>query len=176
MPLNLATIRESSDDDELFKLISAELARRFSRELQQDPAKFLAALAKAPRGLRAMAAVYDLDASLTAEDLAGHFVHHTDVRFLNETVAGLHELGAGAMAEIFTAAWDVVKPHLAEMGQMDWQRKSPSTYFAEVGIQESLDSLNEKARRICRSVGRLGLAEYWIVYARKYPERCLDPS
>src|SRR5579862_9141421 len=121
MSLDLATIRESSDDDRLFKLISDELAMRFPKKLQQNPTRFLAALAKAPRGLRAMAAVCDLDISLTAEDLAGHFVKHHDDHLLHETALGLKELEASEMADIFLAAWSVLKPHLAEIRKMNWK-------------------------------------------------------
>jgi hypothetical protein len=176
MSLYLATIGESSDEDRLFKLISDELAMCFPKKRQQNPTRFWAALAKAPRGLRAMAAVYDLDINLTSEDLAGHFVNHHDDRFLNETALGLKELEASEMADIFLAAWSVLKPQLAEIRKMNWKDTSLSDYFEESGVHAQQDPLNGRAWKICGSMGRLGLAEYWILYARKYPEPCLDPS
>jgi len=62
--LSLEKLRETKEDDELFKLLSEALAALFPPEVQSDGDLFLASLAVAPRGLRAMAGIHDLDVSI----------------------------------------------------------------------------------------------------------------
>jgi len=57
-----------------------------------------------------MVGIYDLDVSMTLDDLAWHFGNHNDERFLQETVASLMELEAKDAAALFSAAWDICSP------------------------------------------------------------------
>jgi hypothetical protein len=88
MILSLASIEASKDDDELFERLSDALKEIFPPELQENRDGFLVELQRAPRGLRAMAGIFDLDVSMTLDDLAWHFGNHNDERFLQETVVG----------------------------------------------------------------------------------------
>ena len=92
MSLSLASIQSASDDEELFERLSAALKEVFPPELQEDREQFLAALQSAPRGLRAMAGIFDVDVSMALDDLAWHFGKQNDERFLQETVLSLREL------------------------------------------------------------------------------------
>ena len=56
-----------------------------------------------------MVGIYDLDVSMTLDDLAWHFGNHNDERFLQETVASLMELEAKDAAALFSAAWDILQ-------------------------------------------------------------------
>lgn len=64
MNLTVSGIQRIDNDEQLFNLLSTALQELFPPELQGNRDEFLAALALAPRGLRAMAAIYDLDVSI----------------------------------------------------------------------------------------------------------------
>ena len=64
-------IIDSSSDEELLKLLQKELESRISAA-RTEP-EFLAQIRELPIGLRAMAATYELDVSLTLDDLGWHF-------------------------------------------------------------------------------------------------------
>ena len=87
MALSLGSIQAANHDEQLFtlSLLCTALGELFPPELQSDQERFLSALTSAPRGLRAMACIYDLDVSMTLDDLAWHFGNHNDERFLNTT-------------------------------------------------------------------------------------------
>lgn len=173
MSLTVQDIQAAKDGQELFDLLSATLQELFPPEIQEDPDRFLIALGKAPRGLRAMAGMHPLDVSMSMDDLAWHFGNHNDERFLEETAAGLKELGAAEAAEIFAAAWNVMRPHLAEIRTKDWASEDFIDYLEKTGIQSKIDTLNERMWAICKQRGDLGLLSYWLDYARKYPENCV---
>jgi len=174
--LILADIQNAKDDEELFQRLSSALTERFPLEIQEDRDKLYAALLAAPRGLRAMAGIYGLDVSMSFDDLAWHFRNHNDERFLQETVMSLRELEANEAASLFAAAWDIVRPYLSEIRDKDWNAEHPSDYFDRTGIQSKIDPLNEDMWAICEACGELGLMQYWLTYARKYPERCVKEN
>ncbi len=176
MSLSLTDIQTAKDDNELFERLSAELKEVFPPAMQEDRDLFIATLPNAPRGLRAMAGIFDLDVSMTLDDLAWHFGNHNDDRFLRETVLGLQELGATEEAEIFLSAWEIVKPFLSEIKIKDWDDEDPQDYFNRTGIQTKIDPLNDRMWAICKRCGDLGLMQYWLKYAGKYPERCVSRS
>lgn len=175
MILTLQSI-EAADDEQLFRLISEALEDLFPDSLKNDPKRFLGALEAAPRGLRAMAGIHDLDVSLALDDLAWHFCNHSDERFLGETAAALKELEAFEAAEIFLSAWEVVKPFLFEIRERQSQIGDFNDYLQRSGIQSRVDPLNEQMWAVCKKCGPNGLLQYWLDYARKYPQRCLKPS
>ena len=108
MGLTIDGLTSAKDDNDLFDLLSTELNERFPADLQENRDQFLTELAASPRGLRAMAGIFDLDVSLSLDDLAWHFGNHNDERFFNETALGLRELDACEAADIFLAAWEIV--------------------------------------------------------------------
>jgi hypothetical protein len=120
MKLSLADIQNEKDDERLFKLLTSALNELFPPDVQNDQNQFVIALTNAPSGLRAMAGIFDLDVSMSLDDLAWHFGNHNDERFLQETVASLRELEALEAADIFLSAWEIVKPYLPEIRSKDW--------------------------------------------------------
>jgi hypothetical protein len=173
--LSLSSIQSATNDEELFERLSKTLKEMFPPELQEDRDKFLAALQRAPRGLRAMAGIFDLDVSMTLDDLAWHFGNHNDERFLQETVLSLRELEAVEPADRFQSAWAIAAPYLPEIRTKDWESEDPHDYFDRT-IQSAVDPLNERMWAICEECGDRGLLQYWLAYARKYPERCVTAS
>jgi hypothetical protein len=176
MDLSQASIQNARDDEELFKLLSTALNELFPPDIRQDRSQFLAALAKAPRGLRAMAAVFDLDVSMALDDLAWYFANHNDDRLLEETVTALRELEALEAAQLFLSAWEIVKPYLPEIRPEERQGKDLHEFLERAGIQSRMDPLNARMWAICEELGRYGLLQYWLTYARKYPARCTKTS
>ena len=176
MTLILADIQNAKDDEELFQRLSSALTERFPPELQEDRDKFYSALLASPTGLRAMAGIFDLDVSMSLDDLAWHFGSHNDERFLQETVTSLRELEANEAAALFAAAWDMVRPHLAEIRDRDCNAEDFHDYLERTEIQSRIDPLNEDMWDICNACGELGLMHYWLKYARKYPERCVKEN
>jgi len=176
MTLNVQDIVDAKDDEELFGRLSAALAEAFPPELQRSRTRFHAALQAAPRGLRAMASIYDLDVSMTLDDLAWHFLNHNDERFLQETLSGLGELEAFEAEELFSSAWAIVKPYLPEIRKKDWNVEEPHAYLDQTGIQSKIDPLSEKMWAICDTCGKFGLMQYWLTYARNHPKGCVKGS
>ena len=174
--MTLVDIQNAKDDSELFQKLSLALSELFPPEVHDNPDKLYAALLTAPQGLRAMAGIYDLDVSMAMDDLAWHFGNHNEERFLQETVASLRELEANEAANLFAAAWDVVRPHLAEIRDKDWEAEDFHDYLDRTEIQTKIDPLNEDMWAICKACGDLGLIRYWLTYARKYPERCVKEN
>jgi hypothetical protein len=172
--LTAEAIKNASNDEELLQLLSNELQRHFPSEVQSDIDSYIAALKVAPVGLRAMAAVHPLDESMTLDDLAWHFGNQDDDRLLEETIEGLKVLGADEAAHIFTAAWEIIKPFLPEIRSTDWQTNDPSDYFERTGIQSKVDPLSQRMSQICDEAGQFGLMQYWVTYARHYPEKCVS--
>ncbi|HKQ37635.1 MAG TPA: hypothetical protein VJ063_06115 [Verrucomicrobiae bacterium] len=99
--LTLAIISSSSDDD-LFTLLAKELETRISAK--RGSPQFIAQIRRLPVGFRAMAATYELDVSLTLDDLGWHFGNWRDEALAEETARGLEVLGAPELATIFRDA------------------------------------------------------------------------
>src|SRR5262245_54549512 len=101
MSLTVQQISSTVSDDALFRLLSDELRRLFPPTISADKERLLSAMQLAPRGLRAMASIYQLDVSMALDDLAWHFVNHRDIRMYRETLGGLRELRAEEAAALF---------------------------------------------------------------------------
>jgi hypothetical protein len=172
MALTVEQICAAGSDEQLFKLLSGELQRLFPPEIRKDPVVFLSRLQNAPAGLRAMAATYDLDVSMAMDDLAWHFInHHRLPAFAEETILGLRELGATEAAEIFEAAFGIVRPHWAELAEAA-ASKSPHDWLAAKGIPAAVKPLNEHLWNFLKQQPDGSLLSFWLAYARSFPERC----
>ena len=175
MALTVAQISSAETDEALRELLSTELSRIFPPSLTADKNAQLDACQKAPRGMRAMAAIYQLDVSMALDDLAWHFYNHHDVRFYKETRWGLQELEAYEAAEIFEQAYAIIAPNWETLGESRNEKEwdDMHNWFDETGIQPSIDPLNDRLWKICKQWPEFGLLHYWLPYARKYPERCV---
>jgi hypothetical protein len=121
-----------------------------------------------------MAATYDLDVSMALDDLAWHFTNHYDRRLNEEVRLGLHELKAYKLAALFNHASAIVEPHWSMLPKIA-RRKGLGrhNWLDSTGIQASVDPLNREFWRILNQRQMRSIMHWWIVYARKYPERCV---
>ncbi len=175
MALTIAQLSKAQSDEDVLRLLKAELNALFPPDSRRDNAVFLSRLQSAPRGFRAMAATFELDVSMALDDLAWHFVNHHDLDLYEETSNGLRELGATEAAELFNAAFAIVRPRWDEFGTVAQNEDSGSTgvrdWLDKAGIQKQIDPLNERMWKLLAQWGDHGLMHYWIIYARAYPER-----
>ncbi len=112
-----------------------------------------------------MAATYDLDVSLTLDCLGWHFGNWHDPEFAEETEAGLKELGANELAEVFKKAFLLAQDYWDELGAEDWIE-----WYSGSPFDEAMGSLNRKAWDI-HAGKAMGLFSYWAEYARLFPGR-----
>ncbi len=157
-------IANTPSDDDLFELLSAELEML----LPDGPSPtddFIDALRSLPPGFRAMAATYELDVSLALDDLGWHFVNWHHWSLAEETAAGLEELGAREMADIFRKAMMLAQEHWEELGSPHWSER-----YSGSELEKALDPLNDAAWAI-HETKKAGLLSYWTEYARRHPER-----
>jgi hypothetical protein len=157
-------IAATASDDALFALLGSELERWLPNARRADD-EFVSELRRLPQGLRAMAATYELDVSLTLDDLGWHFGNWHHLGLARETEAGLRELGATELADIFGKALDHARRHWKELGVKDW-----SKWYHGSALEEALAPLNKQAWAIHQEKP-MGLFTYWIDYARQFPER-----
>lgn len=177
MALTIAQLRGAQSDGEVFQLLKAELNALFPPDSRRDNAVFLSRLQTAPRGLRAMAATFELDVSMTLDDLAWHFVNHHDLDLCEETSGGLRELEAVEAAELFDAAFAVMKPRWDELEAVSRGNDDGSInahdWLDQTRIQKQIDPLTKRMWKLLDEWRDHGLMHYWIAYARAYPERCV---
>jgi hypothetical protein len=174
MSFDAIAICNARSDDDLYRVLQANLDSVFPAEVLQDQAIFLSQLRTAPRGLRAMAATYDLDVSMALDDLAWHFTNHPDIAFAEETLLGLRELEATEAADIFEKALSIIEPHLLELKEfLASDNRDINDWLESKGIQAQMDPLNRQMWKLLDDRPREGLFKYWYAYARKYPERCV---
>lgn len=167
--LTARAIANGSDDD-VFELLGTELGQRLP---DRDAPEFLTEIRKLPRGLRAMAATYELDVSLALDDLGWHFGNWHDEELALETLEGLKELSAMEFAELFETALVHAKKFWDELGSegwMDWYHGSE--------LETAVMPLNDRAWKLWNE-RPMGLFSYWVDYARRSPEnvgRAMTPN
>lgn len=166
----LEALRSEVDDERLLELLFEELERQLPAELHANIETFLAALAKLPAGLRAMAATHQLDVSLTLDDIGWHFANWPHHGYCAETSRGLRELGEFELAEAFDAAYEIARRH--------WDRLcEPSTFrdtYWGSELERELQPYNDRLRALAGSSDPqpvCGIYRFWIAYARRHPER-----
>ena len=162
MSLVTRTAISGSSDDDLFKLLGAELQRRLSA--RRGSAEFLAEIRSLPIGLRAMAATYELDVSLALDDLGWHFGNWHDAALAEETARGLEVLGASELAAIFRQAFGLARQHWNELGSAEWSR-----WYHGSPLEQAVEPLNEQAWALLGQ-HKDGIFHYWVDYARKHPD------
>lgn len=151
----------SDSNDKVLKALSDELTRRLPGRSSPD---FLEAARSLPRGLRAMAVTYELDVSLTLDDLGWHFGNWHDLELAQETALGLEELGATELAAIFREAMRHARRFWRELGAEGWMK-----WYHGSDLEAAVRPLNEQAWRLLKSRWN-GILSYWVEYARKHPE------
>jgi hypothetical protein len=175
MALNIAQINAANSGRELVHLLIAELSIWFPPEVRQDKKIFISRLRAAPRGLRAMGSTFLLDTSAMTQDLAWCFLNHLNPDLYEETLWGLRELGAADRAQIFTEAFSIIMPNLPqalEVAKRHGVQAIPA-WLKQSGVQARIDPLNERMRKILDEWRDYPPTHYWVVYARRHPDRCV---
>jgi hypothetical protein len=165
----IARVRAAESDDALLELLSGELSRRLPHGRRANDA-YVRELQSLPPGLRAMAATYELDVSLALDDLGWHFGNWHHLGLAQETLAGLRELGAVRMAELFQAAFGFAQRSWSELGDPAWPQ-----WYTGSALARELEPLNSEAWALWGE-SKLGLLRYWLSYARAHPEQLMDPG
>lgn len=152
--------------EDIMTLLTAKIPER---PVTNDPS-YARAIAKLPRGLRAMAATHWLDVSLALDSITEHFGNFGESDLVAETEVGLLELGLPELAECFGQARELVLPGLAQQEQgEDLVSPYPSL---------DLPELEQLAAELDRRAWDLGsdsaIYAAWTRYARAYPERVFD--
>jgi hypothetical protein len=173
MALTAKVIRETEDDEKLIDLLTAELQHLLPDEVHEDRDLFHQTLDSLPRGLRAMAGMHEFDVSMALDSLAWHFGNQNDERDLSETLNGLRELEMPEIAEMFEQMWEFMKPHMATLQSGDFGGKDFSDWLEDIGAENLARDKDRYIWDFCKKAGDLGLMQSWVLYARKYPERCV---
>jgi hypothetical protein len=173
MSITIDTIRAAENEEALIGLLATELQLLLPIEIQKDREQFHQILATLPRGLRAMAGTHEFDVSMTQEDLAMHIACQHDERDLRETVNGLRELEIPEIADILEQAISIMQPHMAELHKQQVSVENLQKWLDQVGAQDKIDPLNDIVWDFSAEAGPLGMHRAWVLYAQKYPERCV---
>jgi hypothetical protein len=170
--LTEAQIREASTHDALLNLIFSDLQLRLpDRRPHLDG--YLERARRIPVGLRAMAATFELDVSLTLDDAAWHFSNWYHRGYTEETLWGLWELEAFEYAELFGRVYDIALTYWDKIGAAlgtdnfgDWYHGS-ELEKATMPLTSRMWDLQEIDK---------GIFGCWTKYARQYPHRLIDAS
>ena len=176
MALTIESIAQCADDDALFTLLADELGARLPNGECPDLDKFLARTRRLPVGLRAMAAIHQLDVSITLDDLGWHFANWHHRAYCEEQIWALRELELEEAAQIFAEAYACAQPWWDQIGQLVSQDFEAFTkWYSGSDLEAALDPFTRRLWDLCetlKSQGKKnGLLESWAPYARKYPER-----
>lgn len=158
-------------DEEIFKAIADEAYRQLPPDLQEDVGRYYAFLSKLPPGIRAYAGIWDLDVSMSMDDIAWHFRNHNDERHIQETLWALKELNALEVHEIFSNAVSIVRPNLEVIRSGNITAHSFHDWLNETGIQAACDPLNKRLWQICEENPDYGILSFAIKHARNFPDR-----
>jgi hypothetical protein len=173
MAITTESIHAAPGDEALLQLLATELQQLLPIEIQEDREQFHQILGSLPRGLRAMAGTHEFNVSMAQEDLAAHFNNQNDERDLRETLHGLQELELPQVADLFDQAWKIMEPNLDTLRKDEVSLEKLHDWLDEIGVQEKIDPMNDIIWDISAEAGPLGLHQAWVLYARKYPERCV---
>jgi len=153
----------ASSDDELYSLLAGQLEARISAE--RSSPEFLTQIRQLPVGLRAMAATYEFDVSLALDDVGWHFGNWHSRELADETARGLEELGAVKLARIFRDGFRIAQEYWTELGSENWM-----DWYHGSDLEQAVDPLSKEAWSILKGK-KAGIFDYWVEYARRYPER-----
>jgi quinol monooxygenase YgiN len=173
MSITIDTIRAAESEEALIELLATELQVLLPIEAQKNRDQFHQILASLPRGLRAMAGTHEFDVSMTQEDLAMHIACQHEARDLHETISGLRELELAQIADLLEQAMKIMEPHLDEMRKQQVSVENLQKWLDDVGVQDQIDPMNDIIWDFSAEAGPLGMHRSWVLYARKYPERCV---
>lgn len=166
----------AKSDKDLLHDIMALLSERVKENAYSDDGSFAAAISGLPVGLRAMAATHHLDVSLAIDDIGWHFLNFGEPHLVEQTKAGLRELGMNDLAEWFAEAHAIMLQFskAAEAGEFESSGDDYPDWLVMSGNEHRIDMLSKLAwdkNKASKGTGT-GSAIYdaWISYARAKPE------
>ena len=169
MALTAEKIQESSDE-ELSKLLSLELDRWLPNGQDADLNVFLARIEPFPTGIRAMSLVYQLDVSLTLDDLGWHFGNWHHRPYCEKTISALRELEAIEYAELFEQAYVAAQPWWEQIGDLiRGDFRDFVEWYSGSGLHQATMPLTRRMWEL-QEIDN-GIVGYWTSYARKYPAK-----
>jgi len=113
--------------------------------------------------------------SVRLDDLGWHFANHHSHPYYEETLWGLRELEAQEAADIFSASFELVLPYWDKIGSLiDQDFNLFIDWYGDSELEKALTPLNRKIWNLMERLGYYGLMTYWLVYARKYPEKVIN--
>jgi hypothetical protein len=174
MSFSLEEIKAAKSDEALFKILSSELEFRLPKNTHINCDILTDSIRSLPRGLGAMAATHRLDVSMAIDDLGWHFYNFYHREYFAETLRGLFELEAAEAAGILQQAWMFVEPHWEKLGQLKASPKMFADWYESSGLELSIKPLNQQLWEICSKSPDYGLMQFWLTYARRYPERLFE--
>ena len=159
------------DDDAILERIFVTLTDRLSADPYAWDGAYAMQIRELPLGLRAMAATHDLVVCLSKGDLCWYFGRCGEPNHVQETESGLRELGLAELAELFSAAYEVIRPCLPVIRTCGEDLGS----LQREGRLDSMADLSREATKMSVAAGddMSGSAIYaaWIRYARKRRQR-----
>jgi len=157
------------EDAGLKKELEALLTARAPGNAYSSDGSFSATLATLPVGLRAMAATHCLDISLTLDSITWHFGNFGEPGLVEQTEAGLQELGLHELAMCFSDAKHMMLPLLTHRKVEDCD---PYEILERVGRRDEGNEVDRRAWALDNlGRGRSVIYEAWIRYTREHPDR-----
>ena len=77
------------------------------------------------------------------------------------------------IADLLEQAIAIMQPHMAELHKQQVSVENLQKWLDEVGAQDKIDPLNDMIWDFSAEAGPLGMHRSWVLYAQKYPERCI---
>jgi|GEM_PF-893991 len=172
-PLTPNEIVSIKDNEELFIRLGEELTRLIGPGESDDLDVFVNKIDQLPVGLKAMASTYQLDVSMTLDDLGWHFANWHHEEYAKRTLFGLRELGAIEEAELFEKAFQIAQNNWDFFARDDF-----TSAYHNSTLERSFDPLNDQFWRLIKIRGEEGISilDRWPIYARENPNKvCVSP-
>lgn len=167
MALTEAQILECAGHDDLLKLLFSDLRVRLPPGEPFHMGRFLQKIRTIPIGLRAMAATFELDVSMTLDDLGWHFGNWTHRGYCDETLRGLRELEAAEYAEMFAKAYELARSCWTELRDLSYD--DFEKWYDRSDFHKATALLSSRWWDLEEIDGEI--FGHWTRYARKYPHK-----
>jgi len=167
MALTEAQIIQCTGHDDLLELLFSDLRLRLPPGQPFHMERFLQKIRTIPVGLRAMAATFELDVSMTLDDLGWHFGNWAHRGYCDETLRGLRELEAPEYAEMFSKAYELAQSDWGELCNLPHEQFNE--WYYRSAFRKATEPLSERWWDLQEVDG--GIFGHWTKYARKYPHK-----
>lgn len=173
-PLTVDEVFACDSDEELTQVLCRELTRLIPEA--DSMGQLLEAMDELPCGLKAMAATHKLDISLALDSLWEHFANFHSLAYARETLAGLKELEATTLANLFAPALKLAEANWDMFAHQNAIEAGESSQFEEEKVQAVKQEMLRLTSGMWEHLDTLptrSLMDYWPIYARKYSDRII---